>query len=85
MTTAIYRAVQDVPVLGRRDALRLADQIIRSVIDDLRRDPTIPRHTFEDWHIKFAGVHARIAELLTKSIDRRADLDEVLVVIEAVV
>jgi hypothetical protein len=55
------------------------------VIEQLRRDPTVPPRTIEEWHLSLANVHRRVTEQIAKTIDGYADLDTVLVTIEATI
>jgi hypothetical protein len=80
---SIYRAVENIAKLTRRDAGALADQMIDTTIDALRRNPEIPARSFAEWSLILAGLRPRIAEQIADLIDGHADLDEVLTTIEA--
>jgi hypothetical protein len=80
---SIVRTIADVPVLNRTDAFRLADQIVDQLIDDLRRDPAMPPLSFLEWQLVLDGSRVRIAEQIHARTDNRADLDEVIVAVEA--
>jgi hypothetical protein len=83
MTRQIYRAVEDLPVLSRRDADRLADRIIDDLIEALRRDPTMPRRSSAEWDLVLAKLRPRMDERIASMVIGRVDLEEVLVTIEA--
>jgi hypothetical protein len=84
MSSEIYRAVRDVPALDRKDAAALADRVIDSLIDSLRRNPTLPTRSHSEWDLLLADQRQRTAEQIAATIDGHVDLDEVLVTITAV-
>jgi hypothetical protein len=78
----IEAALQNIAGLDRRDADRLTDQIIDTLIDKaLSRDTALPRRTSTEWFVKLADAHSRIAELINRRTYGRVSLSEVLDVI----
>jgi hypothetical protein len=77
-------ALQNIAGLDRRDADRLADQIIDTLIDGtLSRDSALPRRTSTDWLVKLADARSRIAEQINRRTYGRITLGDVLEVIAA--
>lgn len=77
----LFRDIENVHTLTRRDALALADSTIAAVIGRLRqRDP---RRSFESWWMELAPTHERLVEMIAAVIDGRASLKEILGIIEA--
>jgi hypothetical protein len=84
MSSEIYRAVRDIPALDRGDAAALADQVIDSLIDALRRNPALPARSYFEWSLLLADQRRRTAEQIAATIDGHVDLEEVLITITAV-
>jgi hypothetical protein len=82
--TDIYKAVENVTTLNKRDAAWLADRIIDGMIDALRRDPAIPPRSFAEWSLALADLRLRLSEQLADEMIGLVDLDSVLNTIEAV-
>ena len=81
--TAIYRAVENIRALDRRDALPLADEIINDTIAVLQRDRNISSRSFSEWSLALADLRARIAEQIADEIEGHVDRGTVLLEIEA--
>ena len=85
MNSEIYRAVQDFPALSRGDAAELADRIVDDLIDALRRNPTMPARSHDEWALLLAEQRVRTADQIAELVDGCVGLDEVLnTLIEAV-
>lgn len=80
--TNILKAIQDIPALNRRDAASLADRILETVIDRLRRDPGLPSRSADVWWLTLAPAHSRLTEIIAAEILGYADLGQVLTTIE---
>ena len=78
MNSEIYRAVQDLPALSRGAAAELADRIIDSLFDALRRNPTLPARSHDEWALLLAEQRVRTADQIAELIDGCVGLDEVL-------
>jgi hypothetical protein len=69
-------------VLDVDDAAEAADSIVDDIIDHLRRDPEIPKRTYDTWTLALASLRSKIAKDLVDRIDGLADLEQV---VEAIV
>ena len=77
----LFRDIENVRTLTRRDALALADDLMKAVIERLRqRDP---RRSFESLWQELAPTHERLVEMLAAVILGRASLEEILGIVEA--
>jgi hypothetical protein len=78
-----YCRVADIPILGKRDALRATDQIfLQIIIPKLTRMGAAAERSVLAWQLELAGEHQQVAELLCGLIDGRAELDRVLRLLE---
>ena len=84
MNSEIYRAVQDIRALNRGDAAALADRVVDNLIDALRRNPTLPARSHDEWALLLAEQRVRTAEQIAELVNGCVGLDEVLNTIEAV-
>jgi hypothetical protein len=84
MGNEIYKAVENVATLSKRDALVLADEIIDDMIVTLQRDRTLPARSFAQWSLTLADLRARVAERIAGEIEGHVDLGAVLLDIEAI-
>ena len=79
--SGLFREIENVHTLTRRDALALADDMMKDVIARLRqRDP---RRSTESWWQILAPTHERMVETLFAVIRGRASLEEILKIVEA--
>ena len=79
--SGLFREIENVRTLTRRDALALADDLMKGVIARLRqRDPHC---SFESWWLILAPTHERMVETLAAVIKGRASLDEILKIVES--
>ena len=83
MNSEIYRAVQDIRALNRGDAAALADRVVDNLIDALRRNPTLPARSHDEWALLLAEQRVRAAEQIAELVNGCVGLDEVLTIIEA--
>jgi hypothetical protein len=79
----IEAALQNIAGLDRRDADRLADDIIYGLIGTLSRDTALPCRTSTDWLVKLADARSQIAEQINRRTYGRITLGEILEVIAA--
>jgi hypothetical protein len=74
----IEQAIWDIAALRKRDAEQLADQAIDLMIEQLMRDPALPKRSFQDWSIRLANVRQRVIERIHRRIDGHVDRQDVL-------
>ena len=72
------QAVENIRALDRRDALALADAIVRNTIVALQRDREIPHRSFAQWELALANLHRQLTEEIACVIVGHVDLGEVL-------
>jgi hypothetical protein len=78
MSTEVLEAIENIPAFGRRDAEAEADRIVDSVIQALRRDPTVPQRSFAEWELVLADLRIPLSEQLAEGMTGLVDIDEVL-------
>jgi hypothetical protein len=77
----IISAVENVSVLGRRDAAQLADVSLDCVIEVLRKDPSLPQRSSREWRLVLADAHPRLTDRIASTIAGKAPLEQVLQII----
>jgi hypothetical protein len=75
---SLVEALDDVRALGRADALILADQILETVIAELRRDQSLPARSAADWILILAEAHLRVAALIHHRVAGHVDRNDVI-------
>jgi hypothetical protein len=77
------RQIEDLPTLGKRDALGATDQIfLQILIPKLVRMGAAAQRSLLCWQLEFADEQRRVAELLCGLIDGHIELDRVLRLLE---
>jgi hypothetical protein len=74
----VIKAIEDIPVFTRRDALALADAIVDGIIITLQRDREIQHRSSAEWFLALADLHARITEMIAAEAEGCVGLETVL-------
>jgi hypothetical protein len=83
MSCAAYRAIENMRAHDMRDAAWLADRIIESAIEMLRKDAGLPLRNSQQWDLALADLRSRVTEQIARTIVGRVDLSQVLSALEA--
>jgi hypothetical protein len=78
MTEQLTKAIEDIPALGQIDAAELADNISDGYIDQLQRDPALPRRTALEWRLLLAKPHEFTVECIHARIFDHIDREDAL-------
>ncbi len=81
--TDVYKAVENMKALNKRDAAWHADRVLDAFIEALQRDPALPPRSYREWSVALADLRPRVTDQLASMIVGCVDLDTVLDVIAA--